>query len=213
MEFELDCARAIAAISRTLNVDWRYSWAEAPDKALDRALELAHKAVLLDEGDARGFGELGFVHLYRKEHDASVNAYVRALTLNPNDADLMSDMADALAHSGRSEEAVGLLQKAMRLNPFYPDQYLWHLGGAYFNMRRYGDAIDAVLRMHNPTEGRRILAASYGQLGRVDTARLHAEKVLEAHPDFSLERWAEVQPDKDPEYTEHFVEGLKRAGL
>lgn len=213
LEYEPDYARAIAAISRTLNVDWRYSWVESRDEALDRALELAQKAVLLDESDARGFGELGFAHLYRKEHDASINAYTRALTLNPNDADLMSDMADALAHCGRSQEAVELLEKAMRLNPFYPDQYLWHLSGAYFNLRRYEDAIDAVMRMHNPTEGRRILAASYGHLGQLEQARSHAEKVLEAHPDFSLERWAEVQPDKNPEYTEHFVDGLKRAGL
>ena len=77
----------------------------------------------------------------------------------------MSDMADALAHSHRSEEAIELLKNAMRLNPFYPDQYLWHLGGAYFNLKRYDEAIQTIHGMQNPTEGRRLLAASYGQLG------------------------------------------------
>ncbi len=206
-------ARAIAAVSRTLNLDWRYSWTGSPDEALDEALEFARQAALLDETDARGFGELGFVHLYRKEHEASINAYTRALILNPNDADLMADMADALAHSGRSEEAVELLQKAMHLNPFYPDQYLWHLGGAYFNLKRYEDAVDTLLCMHNPTEGRRLLAASYGQLGRTSEAREQAAKVLEAHPSFSLKRWASIQPDKYSEDLEHFVDGLKKAGL
>ncbi len=206
-------ARAMAAKSRTLNIDWRYSWTESPEEALDKALELARQAILLDETDARGFGELGFVHLYRKEHESSINAYVRALALNPNDADLMSDMADALAHSGRSEEAVGLLQKATRLNPFYPDQYLWHLGGAYYNLKRYDEAIEAVLRMHNPTEGRRLLAASYAQLGKTREAQEQAAKVLRAHPNFSIGRWASVQPDKYEEDLEHFVEGLKKAGL
>ena len=206
-------ARAIAAVSRTLNLAWRYSWTGSPDKALDEALEFARQAALLDETDARGFGELGFVHLYRKEHEASINAYTRALILNPNDADLMADMADALAHSGRSEEAVELIHKAMHLNPFYPDQYLWHLGGAYFNLKRYEDAVDTLLCMHNPTEGRRLLAASYGQLGRTSEAREQAAKVLEAHPNFSLERWASIQPDKYSEDVEHFVDGLKKAGL
>ncbi|MEM1298910.1 MAG: tetratricopeptide repeat protein, partial [Pseudomonadota bacterium] len=113
-------ARAHAMKSRTFNLDWRYDWAEQPERALEDALSLAQSAIEFDGLDARGFGELGFAHLYRKEHDAAINAYQRALKLNPNDADLMSDMGDALAHSGRSDEAVELLLKAMRLNPFYP---------------------------------------------------------------------------------------------
>ncbi|MBW4707382.1 adenylate/guanylate cyclase domain-containing protein [Roseobacter sp. YSTF-M11] len=206
-------ARAYAAKSRTFNLDWRYDWAEKPEIALDDALSFAREAIDLDESDARGFGELGFAHLYRKEHDAAINAYDRALKLNPNDADLMSDMADALAHMGRSEEAVELLHKAMRLNPFYPDQYIWHLGGAYFNLKRYEEAINTIQKMQNPTEGRRILAASYGHLGKLKEARAQAELVRQAHPNFSVDRWASVQPDKFEEDVQHFLDGLKRAGL
>jgi tetratricopeptide (TPR) repeat protein len=125
----------------------------------------------------------------------------------------MSDMGDALAHCHRSEEAIALLNNAMRLNPFYPDQYLWHLGGAYFNLKRYDEAIQTLHGMQNPTEGRRLLAASYGHLGRIEEARAEAAKVLQAHPDFSVERWAAVQPDKDSTDVAHFVEGLHKAGL
>lgn len=206
-------ARAYAAKSRTFNLDWRYDWSKEPERALDDALKLARQAIDLDGSDARGFGELGFVHLYRKKHDRAINAYARALELNPNDADIMSDKADALAHAGRSEEAIGLLHKAMRLNPFFPDQYLWHLGGAYFNLQRYQEAIDSVLKMQNPTEGRRILAASYGHLGQIDRANEQARLVREAHPNFSAERWASVQPDKYDEDVLHFLDGMKRAGL
>jgi TolB-like protein/class 3 adenylate cyclase/Flp pilus assembly protein TadD len=206
-------ARALAAKSRTLNIDWRYNWGELRDQALEMALELALGAVAVDPTDARGFGELGFAHLYRKEHDAAISAYDRALVLNPNDADLMSDMADALAHCHRSEEAIVLLKSAMRLNPFYPDQYLWHLGGAYFNLKRYEEAIKTLHGMQNPTEGRRLLAASYGHLGRIEEARAEASKVLEAHPEFNLDRWAAVQPDKDSSDVGHFIEGLRKAGF
>ena len=205
--------RALAAKSRTLNIDWRYNWTELRDKALDSALELARNAINIDATDARGFGELGFAHLYRKEHDAAIGAYRRALSLNPNDADLMSDMADALAHCHESEEAITLLNKAMRLNPFYPDQYLWHLGGAYFNLGQYEEAIRTLQRMQNPAEGRRLLAASYAHLGRLNEAKAEATKVLEAHPDFSVEQWAAVQPDKYAEDAAHFAEGLRKAGL
>jgi hypothetical protein len=67
--------------------------------------------------------------------------------------------------------------------------------------------------MNNPSEGSRILAASYGQLGRIEEARMYARKTLEAHPDFSLDQWKKMMPDKYAEDSEHFVEGLRKAGL
>lgn len=206
-------ARAVAGISRTLNIDWRYSWSESLEEVLDQALELAQESITLDSLDARGYAELGFVYLYRKEHDLSINSYKRALALNPNDADVMSEMGDALAFTGNSKEAIELLTKAMLLNPFYPDQYLWYLCGAYYNLKRYDQAIETALRMNNPAEGRRLPAASYAQLGREKEAREEAAKVLTTHPDFSVDRWAQVQPDRYPADTEHFIEGLKKAGL
>ncbi len=206
-------ARALSAKSRTLNLDWRYGWAEKRDATLDDALNLAQVAIEIDASDARGYGELGFSHLYRKENDKAIRAYERALALNPNDADLMSDMADALAHSGRSEEAIELLKKAMRLNPFYPDQYIWHLGGAYFNLKQYEDAIHTIQTMQNPTEGRRLLAASYAYLGKDTQARMEADYIRKAHPNFDVSLWAAVQPDKYEDDMAHFFEGLKRAGL
>lgn len=213
VEIDPGYARAHAAMSRTLNYAWRYSWEESGPRLLDRALDLAHKAVHLDEFDARGYAELGFVHLYKKAHDASIACYERGLNLNPNDADLMAELADAQAHCGRPEAAVELLEKAMRLNPYYPDWYSWNLGGAYHQMREYEKAIEMVKRMQNPAEGRRLLATCYAQLGRMDEARAEAAEVLRVHPEFSLAHWAEVQPDKNPEDLEHFIEGLRKAGL
>jgi adenylate cyclase len=206
-------ARALAAIAQTLNFEWLFSWADESEATLDYALSIAHEAVSLDQGDARGYAGVGFVSLYQKKHDASIKAYERALQLNPNDADVISDLADTYGHSGRSEEAVTLLKKAMNLNPFYPDEYLWNLGGVYYNLRQYENAIDAVNQMNNPTEGSRILAASYAQLGQLDIARKHAQKTLQAHPDFSLEKWQAMMPDKYEEDSMAFAEGLRKAGL
>lgn len=213
LENEADYSRAMASLSRTHNLDWRYSWTERPDLALEKAHKLAQESVVIDPSDARGYGELGFVNLYRKDHDASLSAFETALQLNPNDTDIMSNMADALAHCGRSEEAITLLSKSLLLNPFYPDQYLWYLGGAYFNLKQYENAVKTLKRMNSPTEGRRLLAACYAYLGRKEDAKFQASKVMEAYPNFKLEYWTKVQPDVNPEDTEHFVEGLRLAGL
>jgi tetratricopeptide (TPR) repeat protein len=206
-------ARALSSIAQTINLEWLFSWSENSDDTLEYALSLARKAVSLDEGDARGHARVGFVSLYQKKHEASINAYQRALQLNPNDAEVMSDLADTYTHSGRSDEAVELIKKAMHLNPFYPDEYLWIMGGAYYTLKQYQDAINVAEQMNNPTEGSRILAASYAQLGQLDLARDYARKTLAAHPDFSLERWSKMLPDKYPEDTAHIIEGLRKAGL
>ncbi len=54
LESESDYSRAMAALSRTYNLDWRYSWAEHPELALEKAHELAQESVLIDPSDARG---------------------------------------------------------------------------------------------------------------------------------------------------------------
>ena len=36
---------------------------------------------------------------------------------------------------------------------------------------------------------------------------------MEAYPNFNLTHWEAVQPDIYPEDTEHFVKGLRLAGL
>ena len=210
---ESDYSRAMAALSRTHSLDWRYSWTDRPELALEKAYELAQKSVVTDPSDARGYGELGFVNLYRKDHDASLSAFETALQLNPNDTDIMSNMGDALTHCGRSEEAITLLNRALLLNPFYPDQYLWYLGGAYFNLKQYEEAVKTLNRMNSPTEGRRLLAACYAYMGKKEDAKYQASKVLEAYPNFNLDYWENVQPDVNPEDTEHFVNGLRLAGL
>ena len=206
-------ARAYAALSRTYNDDWRYAWSESPEASLDKALDLAKKSVALDDSDASGHSELGIVYLYRKDLDRAIAEFERASTLNPNNADIMAELADAMAYNGQPEEAVALIREAMRLNPHYPDWYLWHLADALYMLRRYEDAIAALQQMHNVAEGRRLLAASYAQLGRLDEARAQAQEVLKLHPNFSVARWAAVQPDRVPAQLEHFVEGLRKAGL
>jgi hypothetical protein len=47
----------------------------------------------------------------------------------------------------------------------------------------------------------------------MEEARFQASKVIEAYPNFRLDHWKKVVPDKYTEDTDHFVEGLIIAGL
>ncbi len=205
--------RTYAAISRTFNVDWRYNWAVDRDAALDRALQLARDAVEYDSLDARGYSEMGFANLYRKQHDEALSAYERALELNPNDADLLAEMGDCLVYVGQAERSVKLLNRAIKLNPYHPDTYLLYLGDAYFHLADYEQTITTLLGMHDQSEGQRLMASSYALLGDLKKARYHANQVMKVHPNFTIDDWRQVPPNKYPEDLEKFVHGLKLSGL
>jgi adenylate cyclase len=213
IEIAPDYGRAYSAISRTHNLDWRYSWSAIPDESLDAAVDLARRAVELDRLDACGFAELGFAYLYKKRHEESLAEYARALALNPKDADIIAEYADALVYTGQPERSVELLEKAMRLNPYYPDWYLWYLADAYGSMGSPADVIATVHRMQNPAEGRRMLAASFAQLGMMDEARAEAQEVMRLHPEFTLSRWRHRPPYRDTAILERYIDGLRKAGL
>jgi adenylate cyclase len=205
--------RSYAAISRTFNFEWRYNWTSDPEAALNKALILAKLAVQYDDLDARGFSEMGLARLYLKEHDEALAAYEHALELNPNDADLLAEMGDCLVYVRQAERSVQLLERAITLNPYHPDFYLWYLGDAYFHLGEYEKTIQTLQKMRDQSEGHRLMAASHALLGQSDEAQRHAQAVMEVHPNFTIEQWRKVPPNKYPEDLEVFVEGLRKAGL
>jgi adenylate cyclase len=206
-------ARAYAALSRTHNLEWRYCWSSEPKLSLDTAVNLALHAVQLDSLDARAFAELAFSHLYGKQHGQALADYKRAMALNPSDADIVAEHADCLTYLGQPETGITMLERAMRLNPYFPDWYLWCLADAYWTLGRPEEVISTVQRMQNPVEGGRLLAVSYAELGMWDQAKDVTAGILSRNPSFSVRVWKERLPHVDPALNEKFAEGLRRAGL
>ncbi len=213
IDYAPEYSRAHSALSRTHNLDWRYAWSVAPGKSLESAIAYARRAKEFDRLDARGFAEMGYARLYRRQHEEAIAEYEQALALNPNDSDIIAEYADALAYVEQPQRSVELMQKAMRLNPHYPDWYLWYLADAYDTMGKSEDVIATVQRMHDPSEGQRMLAANYAHLGMMDEARAAAREVLRLHPGFSIRQWGERPPYRDKAPLERFIEGLRKAGL
>jgi len=212
-EIDPGYGRSYAAMSRTFNEEWRYAWTDKPELALDKAIELARRAIDYDAWDARAHGALGYAHLYRKEHDESLAAYTRALELNPNDADLLVEMGDTLSNTGNPDEAVNLISRSLRLNPFHPDWYLWSLAEAHFYGQRFEEAVKTLKDMRDQSEAHRLFASCYAHLDQLDDARHHARQVLKAHPNFSLDHWSKVPPNRNVEQIEFYIAGLRKAGL
>ncbi|TPE49912.1 hypothetical protein [Amaricoccus solimangrovi] len=213
VERERGYARALSGISRAYGFQWKYRWAQDRAAAMDRAEEFALRAIDSDINDASANAGLGWVALYRREHDRCIEAYRRAMQLNPSDADILAEYADALTHNGSAAESVPLFERAIRLNPYASDHYLKDLAGAHLVCGEYDLAIRTIHRMRRPQLSNVILAASYGLAGDIEAARRTAREVRSVFPNFDPETWIRMVPDRCEEDSLRFLEGMRLAGL
>ena len=60
---------------------------------------------------------MGLVFLFQKQHEQAIAELERAVALDPNFANAYAELAHTLTYAGRPEEAIKVVEKAMRLNP------------------------------------------------------------------------------------------------
>lgn len=216
-ELDPNYAKPWAKISWSHMIDAMFGWTENPAESWVRGLEFATLAVECDDDESWGHWALAGYYQHLRQFDRSISEYQRALELNPNDADVLTDFAWCLNWTGRHEEGLEMARRAMRLNPHYPEWYVLQLGQIYHDARRYEDAIATLEDVpHLDTVfGQLFLAASHANLGHADAARKAIERALEIDPKVTLQWWTspEVTPYKDPRDLEHYRDGLRKAKL
>jgi adenylate cyclase len=197
--------------------DWYFGWSENAPQSLERATELAHKAIALNDSSPCPYMLLETIHLWRRDHEKAIAYGEKAVALEPSHADATLQLARTLTYAGRPEETIELTKKAMRLSPYYPDMYLGVLGTAYRLMGDYDEAIAAYdkRRERNPhsTMPYLGLALVYSEVGRDEEARAAASEVLKRNPKISLSQVRNRLPYKDPAEAERILTALRKAGL
>jgi len=207
---------AWGALAVTHWIDARFGYSNSREDSLRAAEEATARALSLDDTDSGAYNILGSIHLMKGEHDKAIAMGEKSLTLNPNSASNVGSLAMTMFWSGRPEEALQLIRRAMRLNPNYPLWYLMVMEEAYRLTGRYDKAIETIkeeLRRldHYFTHTR--LALYYAQSGRDEEARAEIARVLRAKPDMNLKIWANANFFKDPSRLERDLADLRRVGL
>ncbi len=215
IELDSNYGRGHTWLAWTHIVDVMWGWTDDPEKSGKLSLEHAQLAVSLNNTDAEAHWVLGATLIYTGQGDQdAMAAYEQALALSPNNADLLAEYGWNIPYLGRAEEAVKLIRNAMRLNPVYPDWYGQALMFALYNAKRY----EEVVAVSKTIDVRHVLthvvlAGSYAYIGQLDKAHLSAALVMEINPDFTCSSWREWQNFSQQAALDHYMDGLRMAGL
>lgn len=211
-------ARAYGAMAVTLTRGYRYQWTDLSlVEARERALELAKKAVELDNSNPEIYWSMAYVRLHRREYDEAEKAVRKSIELSSNFADGYALLANIANWRGKPEEAITDIQEAMKLNPYYVFEYPSTLGLAYYLKGRYKDAVttleDALNRNESALNPRLFLAATYIRMNKKGDAEWEVEQIETYHPDVTLSNLVTTLPFEKDTTLQSLKSDLHNAGL
>jgi TolB-like protein len=214
--------RAYAALASTYLETWlrAWDWPQVVGLSMDACFSQTEKylqGVMYNPTPlAHQVASKRFVHLLY--HEEAIAEAERAIAINPNDADGYSAMAYALIYSGKPEEAVDFVKKAMRLDPHNLANYLYTLGLAHFGMEQFQEAASFFERAFElkPEMGllqRAYLAVTYLYLGQKEKARAELDK-----PEIEVRELYDIWVRSRASYRNHkdrdrLLDGLQKVGL
>jgi TolB-like protein len=182
---------------------------------LGRALEAARRAVDLSAVSQIAHYAMAVALFFRKEMAAFHHAAQRAVELNPMDSSTTAHMGILIAYAGDWRRGLALVERAAQLNPRHPG---WYWFGSFYDAYRRADyqaALAAAVKVNMPHYfyTHQALAMAYGQLGELAAAQQALRDLLALKPDFAATARDEMGKWFRPDFVEHLVDGLRKAGL
>lgn len=194
---------------------YRWGWTDTltREASLERAFEMARKAIELEPFNFKGYWVLANATTQSGNLERAAALHDKAISLNPNSASVLVDSSDPLVYGGNASEAVERVKLAIRLNPHHPDWYLWNLGWAQYFAEDYEGAKTSIEQMNEiPVRLKRTYAPVLLRLGFADEAQTAIDEFLIANPDFTLEE-ARKAPFESQAYLERWVDDLRKLGV
>jgi TolB-like protein len=183
---------------------------------IEEAIQFAEKGVRLNPSNQRARVALAVARLLNNQLKEGLIEAKNALALNPNSLIFMDVIGHVLAPLGEWDQGVGLVRKAIKLNPYHRP-YVYHtLCADRLRKKQYERAYLETLNFRLPTViwDPILQASTLGQLGRTDEGSQFIEALLTIKPDFPargrtlIKHWV-----KSDELFECIVSGLKKSGL
>lgn len=193
-------------------------WMESPEQGLILAERAARRALTIDDPgtNARAHAMLARNYMLRGNQQLALAESARATALNPSDPFIAEIHAQSLLWQGRSQEAVKLMEDAIRLDPAgrrSPVRQVILI--AYFTAERYDEGLAACDRGLADFPDLPMLhamrAAILVQKGRIEEARQSAAMVQRLRPNFPIRELG--SRFVAPANSERLQTALRKAGL
>jgi len=160
---------------------------------LKKALEILQDVLRRHPTHSGAYHYLGMAHRTDADLQNSLEAFERAVELNPSAAGSHAHFGNTLAHMGRAAGRPGAHSLCQRLSPRDPSRSYWFQFecNALMELGRYQEAIDSCRHSTalNPgyLRGWAGLAAVYALAGKMGEARAHLDKLKTLQPNLTDE--------------------------
>ena len=195
---------------------WSFAWA-GYDDGLEVAAEKARRAVELAPNSSLAQSRLGWVQVFLRQPEASIESFERAIAIDPNNADAHVWFSEALNYAGHAERAIRAGETALRFDPVAPPNALHHIAHGYFlsgDLKMAEEFERRAIRMA-PTfpPARLVMSAILAENGRLVEAKEQISDLLTIDSDYTFQRYDERYPYHDPEHRARMARAVKAAGL
>ncbi len=163
------------------------------------------------------------VFLHNRRYDSAIESAERAIQLDRNSTEGYRALANALVYSGKPEQAIDVIRKAIRLDPNATGPHLEILGHAQCELRDFHAAEESLARAiesnRNDYGPYLILISCLGQSDQMAKAQPLIEQVdvmfqREFKRHMSVDWWwRDGFPYQDKSDRQRFLDGLRRAGV
>ena len=210
-----DQASCWATLAMVYRDEHTHGFNARPDP-LGRALAAAQRAVEAAPSNHLAHHALASALFFRGEIVAFRSAAERTIALNPMDSSTTAYLGILMLHEGDWERGCALVERARQLNPNHPGWYWFAAFWDAYRKRDYRGALEVALKINMPGDFYvpAVIAAAYGQLGEREAARTALLQLLAMKPDFAATAREDCEKWFGPgELVEHFLDGLRKAGL
>jgi tetratricopeptide (TPR) repeat protein len=202
-------------------------WADPAGADIARAEALAGQALAASPGSALAHNAKGQVLRAQHRFAEAIPEYEAVLALNRNSPFTLYCVGQCKLYTGSIEEAIRLVEQAIRLSPHDPQLGLWYwqIGFAHLLQSRIDEAISVLERsrtlMPEHPAPHLYLASAYGLKGEIEQAaaelaearRLGGEGRLSNLAKMKSEGYVGVVPSVRALLDATYFAGLRKAGI
>ena len=228
---------AIDCLNRALQIDPTYAMAMAtaafchaqrflheqvhrPDAARSEGLRLARRAIDLAKEDPNIQWMAGFaIWVFALDTQGARELFRRSLLANPNSSIALTMFGWVEAVNGNPAECRKMIERAQRLNPRHPHDWLMSTGMTIANIadKRFDEAVvwgeKALAQYPHSAVVLRAFIVALVHSGNAERAREIVRQLLAIEPALTISAWRKSIAIGDESLIATYEDGLRKAGL